>query len=543
LCLNLRAQEEDIRPKIKIDKRTLISAYETHGSLNKAGKVLGVSSKTIKNKLSKINFKWKPKPKYVCDQAAFDQLNKNSLYWLGFIATDGNIYKAGNSFKLKIELSTKDANHLIKFKEFIKSDTKIYHYVKINNFKYKTLKKEKYSSSAIVITSKHLFDKLVLYNITPNKTFTFSIPATILNHLELSHFLRGMFDGNGWINHHYDINKRLTGIRIGLCGANEAVPTVFQLLKDKLGLDQNSGYFEKIENTYRFEFSAHHDVDKIVDFLYKDAEYYLDRKYKIAKEVKAIAENSYRVHIPKETFVELYSELGSMTAVSKHLEIDRDTCKRNFVKYGIEYAMSKVSNTYNSEYFAQENECEEQLYWAGFIAGKSTIDKSKNRICVRDIDRSHLEKFMHMSGIEMGINQDGNSFRAALSHKPTLDILEERFNINEDKEMNYKFPEWLVKHPLFKHFLRGYLDAKSALANHNNKILLTIVNSQENLVIIKDTLEKQANIQITAKITPNVAKTQYKIIIMRNQAKTVLKYLYQEATIYLPRKYDIVKDF
>ena len=52
---------------------------------------------------------------------AFDTITEESAYWLGFISADGCL--RGNT--LSIGLQESDYNHLVKFKEFIKTENKI----------------------------------------------------------------------------------------------------------------------------------------------------------------------------------------------------------------------------------------------------------------------------------------------------------------------------------------------------------------------------------------------------------------------------------
>src|SRR5271157_1835828 len=98
-----------MRGKIVIDKDELLDTYEKNGrSLHQTAKILGTSSMTIKRRFDEYGLAYDPKPKYSCNEAFFDELNEKSMYWLGFLATDGNVQKHHYSYEIKLALATKD---------------------------------------------------------------------------------------------------------------------------------------------------------------------------------------------------------------------------------------------------------------------------------------------------------------------------------------------------------------------------------------------------------------------------------------------------
>jgi hypothetical protein len=103
-----------------IDKDVLSKTYEDNKrSLRAAGKALGVSDKTVMRHMIKNNLKWDKKILYSCNENFFDDLNEQSLYWLGFLSADGNVYKHKYSYSVNLRIALKDLEHLKKFKDHI----------------------------------------------------------------------------------------------------------------------------------------------------------------------------------------------------------------------------------------------------------------------------------------------------------------------------------------------------------------------------------------------------------------------------------------
>lgn len=159
----------------------IIELYTHNVSMLNISKIFDTSITPIGRILKKHNIPIKKIQKYTFDTTIFNRINTRAKsYWLGFLIADGNV--CGSS--LKIDLHKKDYNHLNKFKKFMKSthpigpERKNCHPFAVHSIKFiKTLKK---------------------HNLVPNKSLITITPKTIPNHL-LSHFYRGIFDGDGWI--------------------------------------------------------------------------------------------------------------------------------------------------------------------------------------------------------------------------------------------------------------------------------------------------------------------------------------------------------
>lgn len=125
--------------------------------------------------------------KYTLDIDAFIQDSHEKYYWLGLIATDGNVAKS--EARIRIELKDDDEEILINLLKFCKSNSPITY--RTNNNKCKC--------ACATINSAKLKRYLAEYNIVPNKTKTFTIPLDKIPQEYIWDFVRGMMDGDGCI--------------------------------------------------------------------------------------------------------------------------------------------------------------------------------------------------------------------------------------------------------------------------------------------------------------------------------------------------------
>lgn len=108
-------------------------------------------------------------------------------YWLGFLATDGNIAK--KEARIRLELKDDDIDVLYKLAKFCETNIPLKHRTNNSNCQ----------CSCLDINSSELKKYLAEYNIVPNKTETFTIPLDKIPEQYLWDFIRGMMDGDGCI--------------------------------------------------------------------------------------------------------------------------------------------------------------------------------------------------------------------------------------------------------------------------------------------------------------------------------------------------------
>lgn len=131
--------------------------------------------------------------KYTRNEAAFDVLTPEALYWLGFLATDGGITSnrgsGGGHDQIALKLALKDRDHVLAFRAFISSDAPL---VDSKN----VVKLKEYQWAMLRIPSQKLCSRLEELGITKRKTQTLEVSLDLATSPD---FWRGALDGNGSI--------------------------------------------------------------------------------------------------------------------------------------------------------------------------------------------------------------------------------------------------------------------------------------------------------------------------------------------------------
>ena len=111
------------------------------------------------------------------------------------------------------------------------------------------------------------------HGMTPNKSLTLSFPDISEN--LLPHFIRGVFDGDGSIYKHKDNGYTLT-----ITSTNDFCMSLKNIVEEKLNIHcgiydaQNHNGITKV-----FTISGRIQTKKFLDWIYRDAELFLERKY------------------------------------------------------------------------------------------------------------------------------------------------------------------------------------------------------------------------------------------------------------------------
>ena len=215
--------------------------------------------------------------KYNYNKDYFQQIDTcDKAYWLGFLYADGCINRVFKNEKLKnmsLELSLcgEDKNHLVKLNKSLNSNVEIHK--RMSKFKDK-----RYETYRLIISCTKLCYDLIDKKCTPNKTYDIRLPSfDIVPKEYMRDFLRGFFDGDGCIcittmNSQPHIETVITGIEAMLKDIasfliNEKIITV----NPKIHHDKRS----KACSMYFYGDT----VKDFLDYIYKDSNLYLDRKY------------------------------------------------------------------------------------------------------------------------------------------------------------------------------------------------------------------------------------------------------------------------
>lgn len=209
--------------------------------------------------------------KYIFNENYFESIDtEEKAYWLGFLAADGGI----NRRTLKINLNVRDKKHLEKFAIALNS-----------NLTVKEIPGTGYGKGTIMasleINSIKMVTDLARHGIIPNKSLILK-PPMLPSELEC-HWIRGYLDGDGSI-----IPQLANGnAQLSFLGTKE----ILRWIEYKLTNENNHALYSRrkdnSKNSYQLSFSGIISILKYINFIYKDATIYLDRKYQKVLELKS----------------------------------------------------------------------------------------------------------------------------------------------------------------------------------------------------------------------------------------------------------------
>ncbi len=258
-------------------EKDIINSYLNGISSVKIGNKYNVSHKVILKVLHKNNVTVNQNimvRKYQLDENYFDIIdNQNKAYILGFLYADG--HNSINKSTVTMSLQESDKEILEYIRKEIKSEKPLEYldYSNKNDFGY--VYKNQYR---LIMFSKHMCESLEKIGMIHNKSLLLDFP--ILDEELIRHFIRGYFDGDG--SYCPNINKEGKFQPLITFTSTEIFCKKLQkYIRDMINIPCGNIYDASCHNgiTKVLSFSGKNQVKKFLDWIYLDAEMYLDRKY------------------------------------------------------------------------------------------------------------------------------------------------------------------------------------------------------------------------------------------------------------------------
>jgi len=268
--------------------------------------------------------------------------------------------------------------------------------------------------------------------------------------------------------------------------------------------------------------------------------------------------------LTREVLEQSYAELGSLKAVARKFDVDSGSIKKYMTLHGLDFK-PQIRHGCDHDFFSRENE--ETFYIAGFIAADGCIKDRKgssgNRryelgIGLSKEDKGFLERLRQIMKAETPVrdflvknskrNPEWNDTwksEIIITSKQMCDDLE-RFDLVPRKSLILTFPEWMKNHPLKHHFIRGYNDGDGSFfipelkgGRTIGQVHFAMRGTPAFLKVARDILEAECNLEERHKcirISSGHGVLEYG---GNGIVSKITNYLYQDATVYLPRKRDI----
>jgi intein/homing endonuclease len=213
----------------------------------------------------------------------------------------------------------------------------------------------------------------------------------------------------------------------------------------------------------------------------------------------------------------------------------------------------------NTNLFKKINK-EENAYFLGLLMsdGNNYIKRKGNyqiSIKLQESDKHILEKLRDLIIPNKLLDfcpkkqpQHSNYFRLKFDSKI---ISNQLINLGciEAKSLTLRFPEFIINSPYLNHFIRGYFDGNGSISfwtkqwksTKNKNYVWSLVSSNEFSKIAKQIIEDKFNLNINSRISNKINGNFITTTISaggNRQVAKILDWLYQDATLYLSRKYN-----
>lgn len=258
-----------------------LNTPENERSLTQLSKKYNVSRKTItkflvNNGVKIVNYQNRCR----IDETVFDIIDTDEkAYWLGFLYADGCV--VASEKRLELNLAAKDEDHMLKFKNFLKSVSPIRKNICTNN-------KGTFEMCRFGVRNVHVFEQLVNKGCIPNKTLLLKFPKTCIfaeDKLKFA-FIRGYFDGDGTIG----LYKLINGCRhfnVRFAG----MPDFLKGVEACLGIKGRISHSVCNGKAYQLCYTGA-KARKVARIMYENASVYMERKHNIFNEFCRAEEES-----------------------------------------------------------------------------------------------------------------------------------------------------------------------------------------------------------------------------------------------------------
>ena len=212
---------------------------------------------------------------YPIQEDFFDCIDtQEKAYFLGFLYADGG--NAIESNYTRIDLARKDRDILEKFSRLIYLDENPEQHIK----DYTREREERTSiGSYLNINSKHICHALYNLGCENKKSLTLVFPEWLVDPELQRHFIRGYYDGDGGV---YLTDIKTRGASTRMVSTLEFCQSVSKIIEAQTNIQYGEPYNCKNvdgKNVYTISIAGNRQISHFLDWLYKDATIYLDRKY------------------------------------------------------------------------------------------------------------------------------------------------------------------------------------------------------------------------------------------------------------------------
>lgn len=250
--------------------KLIIEKYNNKISAEKIAKELGINASTVCRILKRNGVELRNASdrlrKHDLNENFFENIDsEQKAYFLGYLYADGTISSKRNT----ISLTSIDLDIIEKFSQILFSKSRI----DSHEIEHDSGTKSTYHT--VYAQSNKLHDDLVKLGCTPCKSFTIRFNKDIVKPELIRHFIRGYFDGDGCICLTSDSHPV-----VDITSNKDFINDLLDFLRVELDMEFNKiGQRRKDTDTRNIQITSFDNVKKFLDYIYKDATVYMDRKF------------------------------------------------------------------------------------------------------------------------------------------------------------------------------------------------------------------------------------------------------------------------
>lgn len=260
-----------------------------------------------------------------------------------------------------------------------------------------------------------------------------------------------------------------------------------------------------------------------------------------------------------DEYIENYNNKPSLSKICKKYNIAHKTVSDKLKELGIE-VINHQNKIKFDEHIFDSIDTEEKAYWLGFIFADGYISgfdsNNKNiyhfEISLKGSDKQHLDKFniftKHEDPDHVKINKAEcfntgvicDRYRWTIRSKHLWETLNS-YGCVPSKSLILQFPDKAIfkDKSLIRHFIRGYWDGDGCLSYTNKehtRACISVLGTKDFLTEMKNNLPLKCDYNLQ---NNNSEKDITKVLSLHGRnAFDLCYYLYNDATIYLDRKYE-----
>lgn len=240
-----------------------------------------------------------------------------------------------------------------------------------------------------------------------------------------------------------------------------------------------------------------------------------------------------------ENYTKLKTQNLKRSVIASNLGISESQLKKYITKNNLGARKPKVSNPRAFSTYTLES-----CYWGGFLAADGCVDdKGRVRLMLKFDDINHLKKFKSFVGSTHKVCSNTTTYNRCsfeFTSKVMCEDLYSMFKLTPRKTKTLEFPPNIPKRYM-KDFIRGYFDGDGSLcesfSNKNSRTTSIYASfcsgSIDFMTYLVTYLGSELGVTYHVQSFPNKQAVKFNT----NQAKILCEWMYEDATVYLDRKY------